>query len=45
MATRSIDQRRKIRALESKRDALLLKKTSAITQLAVVRAELKQAKR
>lgn len=42
---KTIDQRRKIRALEAKRDALLGQKAKAIHGLAQVRLELKNAKK
>lgn len=42
---KTIDQRRKIRALEAKRDALLASKTKATHGLAQVRLELKNAKK
>jgi hypothetical protein len=41
MATKSLDQRRKIRALEAKRDSLSETKAKATQALAVTRAELK----
>ena len=41
MAKSSIDKRRKIRALEAKRDALLEGKNKSASELAKVRAELK----
>jgi hypothetical protein len=43
--TSSMDKRRKIRALEARRDALLAAQSKAKTNLAVVRAELKQARK
>lgn len=45
MSAPSIDKRRKIRALEAKRDSLLETKKTAETKLATVRAELKQVKK
>jgi hypothetical protein len=41
----TIDQKRKMRALESKRDSMLQTKTKAIAGLAVVRAELKHMRK
>jgi len=45
MATTNIEKRRKLRALEAKRDKLLEAQANAKKGLAMVRAELKQAKR
>lgn len=44
MAKSSIEKRRKLRALEAKRDALLESKTKSATELAKVRAELKSVR-
>lgn len=38
---KTIEQRRKIRALEAKRDQLLETKSRAVSELAKIRAELK----
>lgn len=45
MAIKSIEQRRKIRALEAKRDLLMGQKDKAVKTLAQVRLELKQARK
>lgn len=45
MSTTNIEHRRKIRALETKRDALLVQKAKALNSLAQVRLELKQARK
>lgn len=42
---KTIEQRRKIRALEAKRDKLLEQKKSAVKTLAVVRTEITQARK
>ena len=44
MSGQNILRRRRIRALEAKRDALLEKKTRATDDLAKIRAELKVAR-
>ena len=44
MSSTNVARRRKIRALEAKRDSLREKKDAAIQQLKVVAAELKHAK-
>jgi hypothetical protein len=44
MATSSIEKRRRIRALEAKRDVLMESKTKSQTELAKVRAELKSVR-
>lgn len=44
MAT-NIEKRRKIRALEAKRDTLLQQKQKATSGLAIVRAELKSLRK
>lgn len=41
----TIDKRRRVRALEAKRDSLMATKTTTSTKLAVVRAELKHARK
>lgn len=45
MAKSNIDKRRKVRALEAKRDKLLESKQKSVTGLATVRAELKQLRK
>jgi len=42
---KTIEQRRKLRTMEAKRDALLAKKTQAVSGLAVVRAEIRHLRR
>ena len=44
MAKSSIEKRRKIRALEAKRDLLMASKSKSTTELAKVRAELKSVR-
>jgi hypothetical protein len=44
MAKSSIDKRRRIRALEAKRDALMESKNKNSTELVKIRAELKQVR-
>ena len=45
MANSSIVKRRKLRALEAQRDALLLQKSNAAIKLDQVRAELKHVRK
>jgi len=45
MATSSLEKRRKIRALEARRDALMKKRTDADGDLKKVRVELKHLKK
>jgi hypothetical protein len=45
MSTSMINKRRKVRALEAKRDQLMEKRDSSKTELLKVRAELKGARK
>lgn len=41
----NIDKRRKVRSLEAKRDALILRRNKAISDLKKVRIEMKEVRR
>lgn len=45
MSSSNIDKRRKIRALEAKRDQLTETKNKSVSELAKIRAELKHARK